>query len=92
MKPKWQRARLLRDGVEQKVAGSEVWVSRLKDGEYISNILSPTRKGKTRYLKAAFCELLARDENDFADDVPLIPWTEFLAQCQAARKRKDDHE
>ena len=81
-KPKWKRARLLRGGPTQDVAGGLVWVRCYKDGEYISNILSPTRKGKTRYLAADFCELLARDENDFADDVPLIPWEQFLKECR----------
>lgn len=29
-------------------------------------------------------ELLARDESDFAEDVPLIPWKQFLAECRGA--------
>lgn len=29
-------------------------------------------------------ELLARDESDFAEDVPLIPWEQFLAECRGA--------
>lgn len=27
-------------------------------------------------------ELLARDESDFSNDVPLISWQDFLAQCR----------
>lgn len=76
---------MLRDGPTQPVTGGLVWVRRFKDGEYITNILSPTRKGKTRYLDADYCELLARDENDFCEDAPLIPWKQFLAECRAAK-------
>jgi len=33
-------------------------------------------------------EFLARDENDFADDVPLISWKQFLAECHAKKESK----
>ena len=33
-------------------------------------------------VRAEDVELLARDENDFAEDVPLIPWEEFLAHAR----------
>ena len=75
MKPKWQRARLLRDGFTQKVSHYESWVrigSLNKNGDYFCNITD------MRYLRKDFVELLARDENDFAEDVPLIPWKQFL--------------
>ena len=35
-----------------------------------------------RHINASTVELLARDENDFAEDVPLIPWEEFLAHAR----------
>ena len=107
MKPKWQRARILRSDHFSSVVGQEIWTSSIYEG--IAEDLGTHESGTMRCVYIAYTsgfdnqqlvypllglELLARDENDFADDVPLIPWTEFLAQCQAAsdRKRKDDHE
>ena len=41
--------------------------------------------GRLGFIAATRLELLARDENDFADDVPLIPWETFLEECRRSR-------
>jgi hypothetical protein len=47
---------------------------------YDTNLMDPD--GRDISVRANRLELLARDENDFADDVDLIPWEQFLAQCK----------
>lgn len=82
--PQWQRALLLKDGPTQIVAGGLCFVRRLDDGQFESNVLNA--KGKKRLLYSDFFELLARDESDFTDDPPFIPWEDFLASCRTSKQ------
>ena len=99
MKPKWQRARILHTDSSPEVIGCEIWVKMgppvMQDANGAHGGWSPP---ELRYdaailpndsfsIGVCVCaediELLARDENDFAEDVPLIPWEQFLAECRA---------
>lgn len=69
-----------------------VYTREISDGPcFQTNVLSPVdqREPNMKRLNLAVdanqLELLARDENDFAGDVRLVPWEEFLAQCRAAK-------
>jgi len=49
---------------------------------YIVNLTDGA--GREGCVGAHRVELLARDEKDFAEDVELIPWEQFLAECRPA--------
>ncbi len=96
--PKWQRARFV-IGLGVPV-GSEVWVSgpvrldpvvnfAVRDGSRFekfrhinTNVIDTD--GATLTANLEHTELLARDENDFADNVPLISYEEWLTQAATA--------
>lgn len=91
-KPKWQRARVVRFDVDPRLIGRELWVriapptldhrvnrwTGMPDFSpcYDVNLLGSN--GEVGAASKSTIELLARDENDFADDVPLIPWEQWL--------------
>ena len=93
-KPKWQRARILSNCVLG--TGREIWVAtgapEIVEGvNPLTEFRNPPRKrvlmnvqddGDDILIRADQIERHARDENDFAEDVPLIPWQEFLAECR----------
>lgn len=105
MKPKWQRGRVVKDGEDgMPLKGDEVWV-KIQAPEFMKSAgreggsaitegpcfwVALENNGEQMVCDADFIELLARDENDFAEDVRLVPWTEFLAECRAAKGVKDD--
>ena len=99
MTPKWQRARISADVPDWKeTVGSTLWT---KVGppttipEWNSNMFNETiaplvsfetnlfdETGEPLRVTTEFVELLP----DFADDVPLIPWEQFLAECRAKER------
>lgn len=97
MKPKWQRARILSDRENPETDGAEIWVMvgtpQDIDGAWgrveravLTNLMW---RGIAMAWGSEWLELLARDENDFAEDVPLVPWEQFLEECGAnARERE----
>lgn len=104
--PKWQRARIITAPAVPETIGHEIWLKlgpptlidadSIHDGGYLepelrydAAISSPSAPLGC-VLSAIDVELLARDENDFAEDVRLVPWEEFLANCRAAKGVKDD--
>jgi hypothetical protein len=98
MKPKWQRARIL-NGVEFPIfKGGELYVeiapahvchngslcfrSNLSGGPTNREPICPVfPHDDHRHVNKIYIELLP----DFAEDVPLIPWEEFLAQCRNSK-------
>lgn len=89
-KPKWQRAVAI-SGIRK---GAQHWIELGEPfttaGIGISDELqSPPEphlwtnvifRGERLSARLCMIELLARDENDFAEDVPMISFEEFLAQ------------
>ena len=96
MAPKWQRGRILVSQFTESV-GRDVWVALerpvtrggwlLQSGEFVdptpSYLMHLIDQGRQIAIFADRIELLARDEDDFADSVELIPWETFLEQCRA---------
>lgn len=92
-KPKWQRARIVNsDNLKNPMLGRIVWVEakppKVESCEtwrhssysgtypvYTTNVVSDN--GVRCVLAADGAELLS-GPYDFADDVPLIPWEEFI--------------
>lgn len=83
----WQRARLIRHGTTKEQYGLinrlfyvaacppfDVW-NRPGAKWFISNIISPNDSIRLREVDASYTELLP----EFAEDVPLISWADFLA-------------
>jgi hypothetical protein len=98
MKPKWQRARILASEHYPEVIGCEIWVAvgipivtpavnsftgQVTPAEPQARISILPIRGPWASIPMRNLELLARDENDFAEDVPLLPWKQFLAECQS---------
>ena len=101
-KPKWQRAQLVpfeNDVIEvpKERVGCQLWVrcvpaSRIGgSGQvfsyegYDSNVID-NHSYPHLFVAAEALELLARDENDFADDVPLISFEEWLEEGQPSKE------
>lgn len=94
MNPKWQRAIALASWGR----GPEVWVKIAapedlpqtrcpRDGVIIPCVAAcetnvTDELGRPCVLSSANIERLARSEADFAEDVPLIPWQQFLEECR----------
>lgn len=78
----WIRAQAPRivDAIEPRTGKKHLSVRRFE-----SNLLRDNSFGEILPVQVAphQIELLARDENDFADDVPMIPLEEFLKQEKA---------
>jgi hypothetical protein len=101
MKPKWQRARI----TNSDNVGREFWVEAgppvnktcksWRDSDsidaytgtypvFITNIVYD--EVRRAVINAKDAELLP----DFAEDVPLIPWEEFLANARERQERRPD--
>ena len=91
-KPKWQKARILHCLSHPEIVGREVWTAGkpiVSDGvdEFTYRYFSPrpivfTSINYIDNRRVAFdpssIERLARCDDDFADDVPILTWEEFL--------------
>lgn len=84
--PKWQRARIIRvERPEDKVAVDNiVWVTGRpqacpEHGHLCDHNRTVLETNIGVFFTADFLELLP----EFAEDVPLIPWEQFLAECGA---------
>ena len=93
MKPRWQKARILQPGKLPELMGREIWVKdkpeirvarNMDTGvvlppapRYRTNILS-RNPGRRIVLRHGRVELIANSEGDFADDVPMVKWSEFI--------------
>ena len=95
-KPKWQRCRLIKSPTLRELEGRELWVIvgrpikaagfcadtgnyREVPESYLTNLIHP-RDHTEGAIPRECVELLARDENDFADAVPFIPWEQWLKE------------
>jgi hypothetical protein len=98
MAPKWQRARITHVERPQDLpaVGQLVWVAGrpepCNDPYCIwCKVNGPgfvyRESNVGCNFSADFLELLARDESDFAEDVPFISWQEFI---EAAKERPAD--
>jgi hypothetical protein len=92
LKPKWQRARFLEGGCYPEVKGHEIWV----ESESLSNnicgclwscskraMLMNTYRDTPNWrdcIHLESVELLP----EFADDVPVIHWEQYAAECRRA--------
>lgn len=90
MNPKWQRARFIYAGCAPEVLGHEIWV----DGQSVNDTICGCAFGCRK--RSILINTFADDPNwlycihldalellpQFADDVPIIPWDEFLAECR----------
>ena len=38
-------------------------------------------------FRSEHLEFLARDEDDFCNEAPIIPWEQFLSQCRATKEK-----
>ena len=95
--PKWQRARIINSPDQPELLGAELWVKAEQPRSYKALDIQTDEpvpripefytflihKGLPCSVAASDTELLARDENDFAESVELIPWETFLEQCRA---------
>ena len=94
MKPQWQRAKILLNESFPELVGREVWV-RIEQPFISNSVSIKTGRptapdlcrevaidsghaGKT-VMQASKLECLARDENDFAEDVSFVRWDDFRA-------------
>lgn len=92
MSPKWQRARILAVTRPENsdAIGHLTWalpprdVSSFEHGVIRGCQINTVEVGGFRPEQLEF---LARDENDFADVVPLIEWDQFLAECRSTHSR-----
>lgn len=92
-KPKWQRARFV-NPYDESYRGREVWIKIGSKGRRFSRSLVNGRSDvQERYethvqsvnsielltvVRVDSVELLARDESDFAEDVPLVRFEDWL--------------
>ena len=96
MKPKWQRARLLTEVCrDSSTKGNEIWIEigRPATLATVGVISRKVRRvdcyptslldadGRQCVCSARTVELLARNESDFAENVPLMSWKQFVAEC-----------
>ena len=95
MTPKWQRARIIDPKAFKEVQGCECWVAAkrpvmgrsttfggtiLPESPILdTNVYTPSNR---MCLGIEDIELLA----DFADDVPMLTWKQFLEQCRTAKE------
>jgi hypothetical protein len=98
--PKWQRARIVDLEEHPDLNGRELWIELSEpvirattivathQPMHIRGYRTHLRLQEPLWIGCKAVELLARDENDFADDVELIPWQDFLAEC---RKEQEPH-
>lgn len=90
--PKWQRARFVKSLYAPQIIGREIWAMRpvLREAlDALSMSAVPAQEmccvnarsadGSRIAFDPTCLEFLARDENDFADDVPMFKWEEFVA-------------
>ena len=90
--PKWQRARIVKSFYVPQIISREIWAMRpvlheALDGLSMSAVpaqeMCCVNARSADGCRIAFdptcLEFLARNENDFADDVPMLKWEEFLA-------------
>lgn len=91
--PKWQRARILPHpthpqfeslmvwvemGAPKMAAGGRDTVTRLPNLHEIKAYRTNCRdNGRVVQVAAVYVELLSRDENDFAVNVPIVTWDEY---------------
>jgi hypothetical protein len=97
-RPKWQHARVLKSIDLPEAIGRKIWIKieppAERGGRDVMTLeiceVTPTHltnlhsSGLRIIISTEQIELLARDENDFAEDVPLIPWEQFLSECRQA--------
>ena len=93
-KPKWQRARVVKSAEDPWTIGRELWVEIVKpktsyNGRDVHNhkliglcpnaVPTNLRLGEEMLVWNIAClELLARDESDFANEVPIVTWEQFV--------------
>jgi hypothetical protein len=95
MTPKWQRARIIADPDDPEVVGFLIWTStEHQPHDHLgrwgwcrqSLLTNVVWEDQNHFVwNKAYLELLARSEDDFAEDVPLIPWEKFLASCRNSK-------
>jgi len=98
-KPKWQRARIIKDNSSRMgsptVVGREVWMLTERPHQIVgvavedhmtyriqnavhSQIIDSD--GRPVAMGSDYIELLARGPEDFADEVPLVKWEDWLKE------------
>ena len=90
----WQKARILKNSNYPDVVGRTIWVKvgrpittaavnfatgEITESQPYAEIAIKPLRGPWAGLPADHLELLP----EFADDVPLIPWEQFLEECRA---------
>jgi hypothetical protein len=104
VKPKWQRARILVLEAFPECVGRELWVRSGPPHEVntfqisTNQVILGVKRFSTNLLHSGengidILPLQADPEKiellpDFAEDVPLIPWEQFLAECRAESRRR----
>jgi hypothetical protein len=91
MKPKWQKARILRQVYWPEVVGHEIWIDGNSRGTYtLTSIKTGSFETHENYKSNISgvmwptdeLELLARAETDFTNVVVMTSWDDFLADCR----------
>lgn len=91
MKPQWQKARVIHAALHPQLEGQEIWVgigppqvksiqdfagnSWTDEGMLRTNFESWRPSMGVVWIHTKCIELLARNEADFAEDVPIVPFS-----------------